>query len=89
MHPTASLLGIINPGQGVAPPGVSGPVTTVVAWVAWTVFALCVVGILTVGGKLAIAHQQGRGGEHGAGLAYVLGGAVLAASASALIGALV
>jgi hypothetical protein len=89
MYLTMSVLSIINPGQGTAPPGVSGPVTTIISWTAWIVFALCVAGILTVGGKLAIAHQQGRGGEHGQGLAFVLGGAVLAASASGLIGALV
>ncbi len=86
---TASLVAVINVGQGTAPPGVSGPVTTVISYVAWTVFALCVAGILIVAGRMAIAHQQGRGGEHGQGLAYVLGGAVLAAGATALIGSVV
>ena len=47
----ASLIAVINPGQGTAPPGVAGPVTMVISWVAWTVFALCVVGVLTVGGQ--------------------------------------
>ena len=90
MHLAASLLSLPpDPGQGTPPPGVAGPLTTVLSWAAWTVFALAILGILLVAGKMIISHQQGRGGEHGQGLAFVLGGIILAASASALVGVLV
>jgi hypothetical protein len=85
----ATLIAVINPGQGTAPPGVDGPVTTIIGWAAWVVFALAVVGILVVAGSMIISHRNGRGGEHGAGLAYVLGGTILAAAASGIIGAVV
>jgi hypothetical protein len=93
MHTLSALIAagnLPNPGAGSPPPGVAGPVNTIVSWAAWAVFSLCVVGILTTGGRLAVAHHNGRGaGESGASLAYVLVGAVLAAAASLIIGVLV
>ncbi|MGY1638775.1 hypothetical protein ACI78V_19175 [Geodermatophilus sp. SYSU D00742] len=81
-------LAVVDPGQGVAPPGSEG-IVTIVQWVAWTVLAVCVVGVLLVGARMALAHRRGEGAEHAVSLAYVLGGAVLAGSASALVAALV
>ncbi|HEX2073186.1 MAG TPA: hypothetical protein VHF92_05320 [Geodermatophilus sp.] len=79
---------VVDPGPGVAPPGAEG-ITTIVQWIAWTVLAVCVVGVLIVGGRMALAHRRGEGAEYAASLGYVLGGAVLVGSASGLIAALV
>jgi hypothetical protein len=81
--------GIIDPGQGIAPPG-SAQLTTLVGYVAWAVFALCVVGVLVAAAQMAVSHHRGGGaGEHAARLGWVLSACVLAGSASALVGALV
>jgi hypothetical protein len=84
----AAASDILDPGSGVAPPGAEG-ITTIVEWVAWVVLAVCVVGVLLVGGRMALAHRRGDGGRYAADLGYVLGGAVLVGSASGLIAALV
>lgn len=82
-----TVLAVVDPGQGTAPPG-SGGITTIISWIAWVVFAVCVVGVLIVAGAMALAHRRGEGGQHAANLGWVLGGAILAGSASAVIGAL-
>ena len=84
----AAATEVLDPGSGVAPPGAEG-ITTIVEWVAWTVLTLCVVGVLLVGGRMALAHRRGEGGRYAAELGFVLGGAVLVGSASGLIAALV
>ncbi|MGK5557664.1 hypothetical protein ACSNOI_39255 [Actinomadura kijaniata] len=83
LHPLA----VPNPGQGEEPPGAAG-VKRLLAWVAWCVSGACVFGIMMVAGKMAISHRRGEGGEHAAGLAWVLGACILLASASALVGAM-
>ena len=79
-------LAVINPGQGVAPPG-SDKLLTILRWTAWGVFAICVAGVLTSGARLAIAHNQGYGGghQHAMGLVWSLLGAVIAGSLAASI----
>jgi hypothetical protein len=79
---------VLDPGKGTPPPGAEG-IATIVGWVAWTVLALCVVGVLIVSGRMALAHRRGEAAEHAASLALVLGGAVLVGSASGLVAALV
>jgi hypothetical protein len=74
-----------DPGQGTPPPG-SGGITTMLGWVAWVVFALCVVGVLIVAGTMAVAHRRGSGGEHASSLGWVLGACIVAGSASAIVG---
>lgn len=77
-----------DPGQGTQPPGkVASGVTTMLGWAAWVVFAICVLGILVVAGMMAIAHRRGEGGQHAAGLGWVLGATAVAGSASAIVGA--
>lgn len=85
---TDDLLAVLDPGQGVPPPGAEG-IATIVEWVAWTVLAVCVVGVLLVAGRMAVAHRRGDGGRYAVELGFVLGGAVLVGSASGLIAALV
>jgi hypothetical protein len=85
---SSTLATVVDPGRGLAPPGAEG-IITIVQWVAWTVLAVCVLGVLLVGARMALAHRRGEGAEHAVGLAYVLGGAVLVGSASGLVAALV
>jgi hypothetical protein len=83
-----SLQAVVDPGEGVAPPGSEG-IVTIVQWVAWVVLAVCVMGVLLVGGRMALAHRRGEGAGYAAELGFVLGGAILVGSASGLIAALV
>ena len=82
-----TVLAVVDPGEGTPPPGAEG-IVTIVEWVAWTVLALCVVGVILVGGRMALAHRRGEGAGFAGELVLVLGGAVLVSSASALIAAL-
>ncbi len=84
----ASLVAVINPGAGQPPPGVAGKLTTILQWASWSVLSLAVLGIIIVGGTMILNHRSGRGGEHGAGLGFVLGGTVLVAAASGIVGAI-
>jgi hypothetical protein len=91
MHLSSSLLSgaVFNPGQGAPPPGaIAGDLDTVLSWIAWGVFSIAVVAMLVVAGRMMLSHHRGQGGDHGASLGYVLGGTILAASASAIVGVL-
>ena len=77
-----------NPGTGTPPPGFD-KVNLILKWLAWLVAAACVAGILIVGGQMALRHQRGEGGQHVAGLAWVLAACVLVAAASGIVGFLV
>jgi len=83
------VLAVIDPGQGVAPPG-ADKLTTILQWVAWGVFAVCVGGVLISAAKLAHAHNQGYGGasQHTTSLVWTLVACVIAGSASAIVAAL-
>lgn len=84
------LAAVPNPGSGTQPPGkVGADVTTILSWGAWVVFAMCVAGVLTVAGMMAVSHRRGEGGQHASGLMWVGGGCALGASAAAIVGALV
>ena len=80
---------VVNPGQGVAPPG-AGKLTTILQWTAWAVFALCVGGVLISAAKLAHSHNQGFGGasQHTTSLVWTLVACVIAGSSAAIVGAL-
>lgn len=83
-------LAVTDPGQGVAPPGAGAKIDTVVSWIAWLTFAGCLVGVLISAIGLAF-ERGGPGGGGGQGhmkLLWSLGACVVAASASALVGAL-
>lgn len=80
--------GVPQPGTGTQPPGFD-KVTTILGWVAWSVTALCVAGLLMVAGRMAISHHRGEGSQHMTGLAYVAFACILVGAASGLVGALV
>ncbi|WP_219826026.1 hypothetical protein [Nonomuraea typhae] len=78
---------IPDPGTGTPPPG-SEKLLTALGWAAWIVTGACVAGVLGVAGRMAIVHHRGEGGQHAAGLAWVMASCVLVGSASGLVGAL-
>lgn len=85
----AASSNVVNPGTGTAPPG-AGQLKTILSYLAWGVTATCVAGVLIASAKMAVSHHRGGGGsEHAGALAWVLVAAVVAGSASALVGAVV
>lgn len=80
------LAAIPNPGQGSAPPGSAG-LMVILGWAAWGVFAVIVGGVLIQAGRMGMAHRRGEGMEVTGGLVIALVAAVVAGSASALVGA--
>lgn len=94
MHGATARL-LLSPQGNVPQPANNTPPGTTVSnleqvlgWAAWTVSGLCVAGILGVAGRMAIMHHRGRGGEHATGLVWVIAAMILAASASAIVGAI-
>jgi hypothetical protein len=84
-------LAVTDPGQGTAPPTAGAKIDTIVSWVAWLTFAACLVGVLV--SAIGLAFDKGGFGGGGGGqghmkLLWSLGACVVAASASALVGAL-
>jgi len=75
-------------GNGTAPPGVSTNVDTIISWACWICFTIAILGVLFVAFKMIVQHHRGEGGQQFASLMYVLGGAILVAAASGIIGAL-
>jgi hypothetical protein len=79
-----------DPGKGTEPPKkVTDRLNTLLGWVAWVVFGICIGGVLIVAGRMAISHRRGEGGEHASGLAWVGAACILAGSAAAIVQALV
>lgn len=79
--------GVPNPAPQ-APPGLSRPVGTVLAWGKWGVLICGVAGLLMCGAKMAIGHRSRSSfaAEGASGVPWVLGGLSLAAVASAVVG---
>ena len=71
-----------------APPGLTGPVTTIIAWGKWGVLVCGVAGLLMCAGKMAIGHRNRAtfAADCATGVPWVLGGLSLAAVASAIVG---
>ena len=67
----------------------TGKITTVLDYLFWGVGLAGVVGLLSIGALLAVAHHSGRGGgEHVSKIGYVCGGMVLAGAAGSVVTAL-
>jgi len=71
-----------------APPGLSGPVNTILGWGKWGVMVCGVAGLLICGGKMAIGHRNRAAfaAEGATGIPWVLAGLSLAAVAAAIVG---
>jgi peptidoglycan/LPS O-acetylase OafA/YrhL len=84
-HILAAALQVPNVGTGTTPP-FGDDLLTILKWIAWIATAACVLGILMVAATMAIRHQRGEGGQHLAGLGWVLLACILIGTASALVG---
>jgi hypothetical protein len=82
----AVLAAVPNPAPQ-APPGLTGPVTTLIAWGKWGVLICGVAGLLICAGKMAIGHRNRAtfAADGATGVPWVLGGLSLAAVASAIV----
>lgn len=71
-----------------APPGLTGPVTTIIAWGKWGVLVCGVAGLLICAGKMAIGHRNRAtfAADGATGVPWVLGGLSLAAVAASIVG---
>jgi hypothetical protein len=81
-----SLAGAPNPAPQ-APPGLTGPVTTIIAWGKWGVLVCGVAGLLICAGKMAIGHRNRAtfAADGATGVPWVLAGLSLAAVAGAVV----
>jgi hypothetical protein len=80
-----ALAGAPNPAPQ-APPGLTRPVTTIIAWGKWGVLMCGVAGLLICAGKMAIGHRNRAtfAADGATGVPWVLGGLSLAAVAAAI-----
>ncbi|WP_406474486.1 hypothetical protein [Streptomyces sp. NBC_01615] len=66
---------------------VTGPLDTVLNWIAWMVTAAGVAGLLIVGTRMAIAVRTGDGEEHLSQFLMVMGACVIGATAGPIVSA--
>jgi hypothetical protein len=66
-------------------PKVTGPLDTVLGWIAWLVTAAGVAGLLIVGTRMALAVRTGDGEEHLSQFLTVMGACVIGATAGPLV----
>jgi hypothetical protein len=76
--------------QASEPPFASG-LLTAFHWFLWMIALVATTGVIVQGAKLLFAVRDGRVGttEHGQGLALSVGGLVVIAGATAIVGALI
>ena len=87
----AAWLAAVSPPNPApqAPPGLTAPVTTIIAWGKWGVLVCGVAGLLICAGKMAIGHRNRAtfAADGATGVPWVLGGLSLAAVAATIVGA--
>jgi hypothetical protein len=71
-----------------APPGLAGPVNTILGWGKWGVLVCGVAGLLICAGKMAIGHRNkaATAADGAAGIVWVFAGLSLAAIAAGVVG---
>jgi type IV secretory pathway VirB2 component (pilin) len=67
------------------PPGVEAKFQTLIGWVTWVAFSVCVLGIIIAGAMMALGQRRGEGGEHAARLGWVLAACIVIGSSSMLV----
>lgn len=75
-------------GGGEPPPG-SDKLLTIGRWVLWVVSAVCVIGLLLVGAKMATEFSHGEMSQHGKRLGAVMAGIIIIGASSGIAGALI
>lgn len=78
---------VLNPDPQV-PPGMAGPMNTIVGWGKWFVLVCGVVGLLICAGQMMIGRRNRStfAADGAAGIPWVLGGLSLAATSAAIVG---
>ena len=75
-------------GAGAAPPGMSAGINTILQWAQYLGYGVSMLGLIAAGAMMAVAHNRGTVGEHGAKIATAVGSAIVIGSATGLISAL-
>lgn len=70
----------------VQPPGTEG-LNTIINFLAWGAFAVCLVGFIGAGAGMAVKHHRGEEMASMKGLGLSLVGTVLIGAATAIVGA--
>jgi hypothetical protein len=78
---------IPNPGQGEEPP-FAGKFMTVLKWGVYFALGCGVAGFVLIGGRMAIQHRKGEGGNHMGSMIIVGFGCIVITSAYAIVNAL-
>ena len=68
------------------PPGFEGPVGVILGWVKWVALIVAVLGVIIIGGKMAINVRRGEAAGELGGLLYVGVGCILIGTAVSLVG---
>jgi hypothetical protein len=78
---------IPNP-KPAPPPGLQGPINTILSWGKWGVIVAGVAGLLICGAQMAIGrkNRSAFAADGASGIPWVLGGLSLAATASGIVG---
>jgi hypothetical protein len=89
VHRTVHFLsvGVPNP-PAQAPPGLTGPVSTILGWGKYLVLASGVAGLLICGGKMTIGHRNRASfaADGATGIPWVLAGLSVAAVSAVIVG---
>ena len=86
-HQSGLAGGVPNPAPK-APPGLTGPINTLLAWWKWGALVAGVFGLIGCGAMMAIGrrNRSSLAADGATGIPWVLGGLSLAAVASAIVG---
>ncbi|MDX6293926.1 MAG: hypothetical protein QOH50_3001 [Kribbellaceae bacterium] len=78
--------GYNGPAIGTGSPPGAQKFSTVLGWASWVVSGMCVLGILIVGGTMAVASRRGGAGEHASALGWILAACAIIGSATTIVG---
>lgn len=78
-----------DPDTSAVPGDLKTKVRQLLGFVSWIVTGLCVAGVLIVGGRMAVMHRRGEGGDHAAGLAWVVVACIVIGLAPTIVAAFV
>jgi type IV secretory pathway VirB2 component (pilin) len=76
---------LMAPMGSTPPPGVADKFQTLLDWVTWIAFSVCILGVVIAGAMMAMGQRRGEGGEHAARLGWVLAACIVIGSSSMLV----
>jgi hypothetical protein len=89
LHQSGLAGGVPNPAPK-APPGLTGPINTLLAWWKWGALVAGVFGLIGCGAMMAIGrrNRSNLAADGAAGIPWVLAGLTLIALSSGIVGVL-